>query len=132
AADVRFRGQVMFSVDKPIGELGVGKRAKAVEARLDAALAQAGLEAQVLRIEQTSESSDIFLGEQFITSVTDADAKPLGRTRQQRAADIGVVLRQAVIADMASRSTRGLVMSVVRSLAAILSAILLVLALRFG
>ncbi len=132
AADVRFRGQVMFSVDKPIGELSVGKRAKAVEARLDAALAQAGLEAQRLRIEQTSESSDIFLGEQFITSVTDADAKPRGRTRQQRAADIGVVLRHAVIEDMAGRSTRGLVISAVRSLAAILSAVLLVIALRFG
>ena len=96
-ANVHFRGQVMFPVDNPIGTLSVGQRAKAVEARLDAALAQPGLAAQLLRIEQTSDSSDIFLGEQFITSVTDADAKPRGRTRQQRAADIGIVLRHAVI-----------------------------------
>ena len=131
-ADVHFRGQVMFPVDKPIGALSVGKRAKAVEARLDAALAQPGLDAQLLRIEQTSDSSDIFLGEQFITSVTDADAKPRGRTRQQRAADIGIVLRHAVIEDMAGRSTRGLVMSAVRSLGAIAAAILLIFALRLS
>ena len=129
-ADVHIRGQAIFTVDKPIGELGVDSRAKAIEARLDAALAQPGLDAQMLRFEQTSESSDIFVGDQFITSVTDADAMPRGRTRQQRAADIGVLLHQAVLDDLTGRSTRGLVMSAVRSLVAILSGIALVFVLR--
>ena len=131
SADVHLRGQVMFAVDKPIGALSVGKRAKAIEARLGTALAQPELDARMLRVEQTSESSDIFLAEQFITSVTDADAIPHGRTRQQRAADLGVVLRAAVLEDMAGRSTRGLMMSAARSLAVIVMAILLVFGLRW-
>ncbi len=131
SADVRLRGEVMFAVDQSIGELSVDQRAKAIEARLAEALAQPELDATMLRVEQTSESSDIFLGEQFVTSVTDADASLHGRTRQQRAADIGMVLRAAVLDDMAGRSMRGLMTSAVRSVAVIVMAILLVFGLRW-
>ena len=121
-AVVRFRGQDLFEVRAPLGALSVADRAQAIEARLAAALAQAELHADGLRFETTGDSTDVFLGTQFITSVTDADSAPRGRTRRQLAADYGVILQSVVQGDLDGRTTRSLVLGAVWSVAGLVLA----------
>ncbi|MEO8444177.1 MAG: mechanosensitive ion channel domain-containing protein [Gammaproteobacteria bacterium] len=128
-AAVSFRAQQLFEVRAPIGSMSVADRAKAIEARLDAAFAQEDLSAAGLRFENVAESTDVFLGNQFITSVTDADALPRGRTRRQLAADYGVILQRTVRKDLEGRSARNLIFGIIWSIVGILLAVAIVLGL---
>lgn len=132
SAIVRFRGADLFTVRAPIGAFSVVQRAQAVEDRLGKALAQSDLNGQSLRVESTARSSDIFLGSQFITSVTDADSAPLGRSRAQQAADMGLVLQRVVQSDLDGRSVRSLLLGAIRSAIAIVVAVAAIFLIRWA
>jgi small-conductance mechanosensitive channel len=112
AAPVRFRGRVLFDVTVPLGELSAQQRADAIEQRLVRAFAAPDLAVDSLRTRNTAQAVDVFIGPEFVLSVTDADAHPLGRTRRQLAADRLVTLRGLLAEDIAARSWQALLVSV--------------------
>lgn len=118
-APVVFRGQTLFSVLVPVGDLTVAARAAAIERRIAHAMDEADSGVDSLRLEPGTDAVDIFIGSVFITSVTDRDANPLGRTRGQLAADRALTLREALAADHAARSGRALLLSFAWSLGAL-------------
>ncbi len=121
-APVRFRGRTLFFVHAPIGDLTVEARAAAIEHRLARAMAVPDLGVDALRTEYEADSVDVFIGPEFVASVTDQDAHPLGRTRRQLAADHAAILRATLAADLEARSGRALLLSFVWSLVAIVVA----------
>ncbi|MEO6446689.1 MAG: mechanosensitive ion channel domain-containing protein [Gemmatimonadaceae bacterium] len=127
AVQVRFRGQDLFEVRAPVGELRPPERARAIEDRL-ITIAQGSSEAlDAIQVVERERTSDLMAGDQLVLSVTDADALPLGRTRQQLAADYSVRLHTALSREFSGRSLRGIVTAVAL---ASLATLLLVLALR--
>ncbi len=132
AEPVRFHGQDLFTIRAPLGTLSVSQRAHAIETRLASALSQVDLGSQPLRLEPGSQSTDIYLGQSFVTSVTDADSEPLGRSRDQQAADLGLVLQRLVQSDLQGRTARSILLGAARSLAALVLAGGLILLIRWS
>ncbi len=108
AAVVRFRGKDLFEVRAPVGALQPPERARAIEGRIGAIAAGAADALDAIHVVERERTSDLLAGEQLVLSVTDADATPLGRTRQQLAADYSVVLRRALEQEFSGRSLRGI------------------------
>ena len=108
AAVVRFRGRDLFEVRAPVGALQPPERARAIEGRLGAIAAGSADALDAIHVVERERTSDLLAGEQLVLSVTDADATPLGRTRQQLAADYAVVLRRALQQEFSGRSLRGI------------------------
>lgn len=120
---VVFRGQTLFNVLVPVGDLSVEARAAAIERRIARAMDAPDLTVDSVRLETVTDAVDVYVGAVFITSVTDRDANLLGRTRGQLAADRGLVIRDALAADLAARSGRALLVSLAWSLMALAAAI---------
>lgn len=131
-APVQLRGLTLFTVSVPVGNLSVEERAAAIERRLERAMDVPDLTVDALRIEQTADAVELFIGPEFITSVTDRDAHPLGRTRQQLGADRAAILRTALAADIEARSGRGLLLSFVWSLVAAGAATIAMVLIHWG
>ena len=128
---VRFRGRELFVVHAPVGNLSVEARAAAIERRLARAMDWSDLSVDALRTEQATDAVDLFIGPEFVVSVTDRDAHPLGRTRRQLAADHAATLRTVIAADLEARSGRALLLSFVWSFVAIaVAAVAIVLVQR--
>jgi small-conductance mechanosensitive channel len=106
-----------------VGDLSVEARAAAIERRIARAMDAEDLGTDSLRLEPGTDAVDIFIGSVFITSVTDHDAHPLGRTRGQLAADRALILREALTADLAARSGHALLVSLAWSLVALAAAL---------
>jgi len=120
---VSFRGQEVLTVRAPLGAMTIAERAQAIGNRLDAAFGQKDLKADALRTEMSPGSVDLYLGAQFIVSVTDADAQLVGRTRRQLAADHAIRINRLVADDLAARSVTSLLVSAAWAVAAILIAL---------
>lgn len=129
-AAVQFRGQDLFELRAPIGTYSIADRATAIQERLVAALAQTDLRTDALRLAPTRQSVDIFVGSQFVTSVTDADAAPVGRTRQQLAADERVRIQHAIQATLEGQSIRGLLLAALRSAVTVILAVVTIFGIR--
>lgn len=120
---VTFRGHQILVVHAPIDTLSIAERAQAIEARLSAAFAQSDLGPEMLRTQIAASSTDLYLGSQFILSVTDDDAQPLGRTRRQLVADHMATLERLVVDQVKAGSLKNLLISAIWSLLAIALAI---------
>ena len=105
---VRFRGEVLFEIRAPIGGLDPAQRAAAIAGRIAAAAGQPSDALNSIRIERSTDTHDIYVGETFIASITDLDSRPLGRTREQLAADVTWRLRDALAVEFESRSLASL------------------------
>jgi small-conductance mechanosensitive channel len=103
---IRFRGADLFTVRAPLAGRDPRQRAEAIGERL-ASAGSAGATAPVTVL-QNADSSDILVGDRLIVSVTDGDAAPLGRTRQQYAADIAALVGTALARDAGDRTLQGL------------------------
>lgn len=108
AQPVRFRGVVVYEVRAQVGRLAPGERAAAIERRILGLQPSAAAE---VRVEERGSSSDLYAGTTLVLSVTDPDAAPTGRTRQQLAADTAYRLRLGLEDEAKSRSVRGLLVS---------------------
>lgn len=103
---VRFRGTDLFTVRAPLAGRDPRQRAEAIGERL-ASAGSAGAPAPVTVL-QKPDSSDVLVGDRLIVSVTDGDAAPLGRTRQQYTADIAALVGTALARDAGDRTLQGL------------------------
>ena len=65
-----------------------------------------------IRVEERPGSCDLYAGDRFVLSVTEADAMPTGRTRQQLAADFARNLREALEREAKGRGVRGILVAV--------------------
>jgi small-conductance mechanosensitive channel len=122
----------VFDIRGPIGTLTPVERAAAIGARLIRAAGQRGGGPPVVRTQRRTGSIEIFAGEQFVMSVTPADAEPLGRTVEQRAADLAELISAALAREFAERSAAGLLRAVVLSVLGCLAAWVTWLAIHFA
>jgi small-conductance mechanosensitive channel len=129
---VSFRGTRLFDVRGPIGTLSTTERAAAIETRLMLAAGQRGAGPPAVRAQRRTGVIEIFAGEQFVMSVTPADAAPLGRTAEQRAADLVQVISGALEREFVERSTAGLVRAALLSVLGCLAAWATWLAIHFA
>ncbi len=121
---VRFRGEPLFEVRAQLGRLTPRERAAAIAERIEKAVGEGESVLGRIRTEERARSTELMAGDQFVLSVTDADARPTGRTRQQLAADYAVVLAGALEQEFQGRSAKGLIIGAVISVAATLVLIL--------
>jgi small-conductance mechanosensitive channel len=124
AVPVKFRGETLLEVVGPIGELSPAERAAAIERRLAAAAALPDSTLDEVRTQRQSHAFDVYAGRQFLMSVTAEEAARLGRTAEQRAADLAVVFREALRREYAERSAAGLARATVQSAIGIAVAVL--------
>lgn len=108
AAIVRFRGQSLFEMRTRIGTNDPAARAALIEGRLAAIAAGPSRVLESIHVVERERTSDLFAGDSLVLSVTDGDAAPLGRTRQQLAADDAVRLHAALAREFSGRSLRGI------------------------
>lgn len=108
AVSVTFRGQRLFEVRSPIDTLTPAQRAAAIEGRVAAIAAGPSSVLDQVHVVERERTSDVMAGVQFVLSVTDADAFPTGRTRQQLAADYAQGLRVALAREFSGRSVNGI------------------------
>lgn len=127
---VRFRGRTLFDVHASVSHLSAEARATAIERRLARAMDGPDLTTAAVRIEAATDSEDLFIGREFVVSVTDRDAHPLGRTRRQLAADYAATLRAALASDLQARSGRALLLSSAWSLVAAAAAAVAIILVR--
>ncbi|MEO7963303.1 MAG: mechanosensitive ion channel family protein [Gemmatimonadaceae bacterium] len=120
---VKFRGRDLFEVRAPIGTLHLPERARAIEERLGSIAAGSADALEAISVLERDRSSDLMAGSQLVLSVTDGDAAPLGRTRQQLAADYSERLHAALREEFSGRSVRGIGLAV--ALAVLATALLL-------
>lgn len=108
ATPVRFRGQTLFEVRSPIGNLNESERVRAIEGRLNTVASGPASVLNEIRVVERERTSDVVAGENLVLSVTDRDAAPTGRTRQQLAADYASRLHTTLAREFSGRSARGL------------------------
>ena len=108
AAVVHFRGVNLFEVRAPVGTLQPVERARAIEGRLATIAAGSADALDAIHVVEREKTSDLLAGDALVLAVTDADAAPLGRTRQQLAADYSVALRTVLQKEFSGRSLRGI------------------------
>lgn len=108
AVSISFRGQRLFEVRSPIDTLSPSARARAIEGRLVAIAAGASDVLDAIHVVERERTSDLMAGDNFVMSISDADAYPTGRTRQQLAADYTHQLRLALEREFSGRSARGI------------------------
>ncbi len=130
AVAVRFRGETLFEISAPIGTLQPPERARAIEKRLSAIAAGSSDVLDAIAVVERDHSSDVVAGEQLVLSVTDRDGAPLGRTRQQLAADDAKRLERALRAEFSGRSLKGISLAVVMTLFATIALVLAWLLLK--
>jgi small-conductance mechanosensitive channel len=116
AVPVQFRGQVLFEIHSPIDTLPPELRAAAIERRVAAISAGPSSVLEAIHVVERSQTSDVIAGDQFVLSVTEGDAAPTGRTRQQLAADYANRLTIALDREFGGRSLRGIASGLVLTL----------------
>lgn len=104
---VVYEGQALFSLRSGLGPLSPRQRAANALERVQALSEAAPEQLDQIRIVRRTNITDVMAGESLIVSVTDADAGPTGRTRDQLAADFTQRLRHALEANHRDRSFVG-------------------------
>lgn len=123
---VRFRGAILFSLDRPIGTRSIEDRAATIERRLSRVAEGDPALLDTLRVVEREDLSEIYIGEVLIKSVTTADSDGSGRTRQQMAADQALAIGEALRQEFRDRSAQALVRA---ALLALLATLVLVIVL---
>ncbi len=130
-AAVEFRGETLFLVRDYLGPRTPEERATAIEARIAELAAGDPETVDAIEVRDRALTTDIVVGESVIMTVTDRDAAPTGRTRQQVAADYVRLLRHSLAADFHERSLRGVAFSTLYTLVATIALVVLALFAAF-
>ncbi len=103
-APVVFNGRTLFSIQASVGSFGPQARAQAVAERLTKLSKNPLVNIDSLSIAESEFATDIDAGDIVILSVTDADAKALGRPRATLAREYARIIQSAL---RASREEHG-------------------------
>ena len=129
---VHFRGVDLFEIHAPSGTLQPRARARAIEARLGTIAGGSADALEQIHVVERERTSDLLAGDELVLSVSDSDAAPLGRTRQQLAADYSVSLTSVLEKEFSGRSLRGIAIAVAFTALATVVLLLLLRALARG
>lgn len=129
-AAVTVDGKVLFHV-RGVTSYPAEQRALAIRKRIETVAADRSVPADVVRVVETGDRSNIVAGDILVISVLDADAAPEGVTRKQLAEIFRVKVAEAIATHRDDRSPRALMISTAYALGATLAAAILMFALRF-
>ena len=127
-APVIFNGRTLFTIQASVGSFGPQARAQAVEDRLARLSKDPLAKIDSLTISDSDIGTDIDAGDVIILSVTDADARAAGGTRQVLAAEYAKSMQAALHQSREEHSWKEGVKDVALSL---LVTVIFVLALRY-
>lgn len=122
-APVRFGEEDLFSIYASFGPFTPQDRARVITQRLTRLANDPGTDLQRITTVDREQSTDIVLGETILVAVTDADAQPLGKTRQVLAKEYAFKIRNALSKQREETSVRSLLID---SLFALLDTLVLV------
>lgn len=122
-APVRFGEEDLFSIYASFGPFTPQDRVRVIAQRLTRLANDPGTDLQRITTVDREQSTDIVLGETILVAVTDADAQPLGKTRQVLAKEYAFKIRNALSKQREETSVRSLLID---SLFALLDTLVLV------
>lgn len=130
-AVVRARDLPLFQLRATVGRLSPRARAVQAEHQLAEVLRGSSVEPQHVRVEHLEAAEDLLVGDRLVLTIVDLDARPVGRTRQQLAADYASALRALLDEERGARSLEGLIRGLaLAALAALVSGLVLFLLWR--
>ena len=122
----------LFTLRSPLGPLTVRQRARAVTERVEALTTEPESTLDTIRAVKKEHTTDVVAGESAVVSVTDGDAAPTGRTRDQLAADFAHSLKSTLRGDFRDRSLAGVVRASLWTLVTVAVALGVFWLLRLG
>lgn len=125
-APVTLDGQVAFTVRAGVASFTPADRAKLVQERLQRLARDGRFDPAALRLSPGDATLDVVAGDQVVVSVTDADARAAGRTREALAAEDLAGIRAALQSHREARSTRSLLLGGLYALLATTGLVLLI------
>ena len=127
-APVVFNGKTLFTIQTGVGSFSPQARAEAVEDRLNKLSENPLARIGSLTVSESEISTDIDDGDIPIVSITDADAKAAGKSRQALAAEYLQILQSALRESREQRSLKELLKDLALS---ILVTVIFALVLKF-
>lgn len=104
-APVVFSGATLFSVWDKVGSFGPQARALAIAARLSRLAENPLIRVDTITVTEGERTSEIVSGDVVLIALTDGDARPLGRSRQELAQEYALIIRHAVTVALEQNST---------------------------
>jgi len=129
---VTIMDETLFFVYDSIGPFSPQDRAKAITLRLSKILQDPAISIEEITVSPYETSTDIVMGDLVIMTVTDGDAKAVGKTRQLLANEYAQILYNSLESVLTSTSSKSIVIAVVLSLAATAGLIIILSLLRSG
>lgn len=110
-AAVVFSNETLFTVYDKVGSFGPQERAMAIAARLSRLAKDPQTRPDTIAVMEGERTSEIVTGEVIIVAVTDGDAHPSGRSRQEVAEEYALTIRHALTTFIEQTSVRTLVIN---------------------
>ena len=111
SASVLFSDKTLFTVHDKVGSFGPQERALAITERLARLAKDPSTRLDQIAISEGEQTSEIVSGEMIIIAVTDGDARPSGRSRQEVAHEYAGLIRDALTASLEQTSLRTLLIN---------------------
>ena len=122
----------LFTLRSSLGPLTVRQRAGAVSERVEALTSEPETTLDTIRTVKREHTTEVVAGDRVIVSVTDGDAAPTGRTRDQVAADFAYTLKSTLRGDFRERSLAGILRATLWTALTVLAALGVFWLLRLG
>mgnify|MGYP001470829763 CR=1 FL=1 len=111
SAPILFSDKTLFTVHDKVGSFGPQERALAIAERLARLAKDPSTRLDQIAISEGEQTSEIVSGEMIILAVTDGDARPSGRSRQEVAREYATLIRDALTASLEQTSLRTLLIN---------------------
>jgi len=103
-----FSGKTLFNVYDKVGSFSPQERARAIAERLSRLAEDPLTRPDTITVMEGEGASEIVSGEVIIIAVTDGDARPIGRSRQEVAQEYAVTIRNALTTSLEQTSPRAM------------------------
>jgi len=126
SASVVLNGDTVFTVYSALGPYQPSERANIIQRRIDRILSNEAFQADSLRLFENEVSTDVIYDDQVVLTITEADAVPLGRARQELAGQTLEKLKEVLIREHQSKSITTLLLQVGLTLLELFTILLLI------
>ena len=110
-ASVIFSGATLFTVYDKVGSFSPQERAMAIAERLSRLATDPLTRLDTIAVMEGERTSEIVSGEMVIIAVTDGDARPIGRSRQEVAQEYALTIRHALTTSLEQTSGRAMLIN---------------------
>lgn len=108
---VVFSGATLFSIYDKVGSFGPQERALAIAERLSRLATDPLSRVDSIAVMEGERTSEIVSGEMVIIAVTDGDARPIGRSRQEVAQEYALTIRHALTTSLEQTGGRAMLIN---------------------